>query len=310
MATGRQFRIGSRGSALALRQTEEVLARLRERFPQNTFSIEIISTRGDEDTTTPLSQLAEPGKGIFATAIEMRLLDGRIDMAVHSLKDLPTALGPGLGLAAIPVREDVRDVLISRDHLPLPELPGGSRIGTSSLRRTAQLLAYRPDFVVMAIRGNVETRLRKGLDGFDGLDAVVLAAAGLNRLGLEEQITEYISTSICLPAIGQGALALETRSDDAEALAVAAAVDNATFHAMADAERSFGQRLSGGCALPIAGLAEVQGEILSLDGMVAVPDGSQTLRGRRSGPRNDPEAIGLQLADELLENGAGQLVVR
>jgi hydroxymethylbilane synthase len=310
MATGRHFRVGSRGSALALRQTEEVLDRLRERFPEHSFSIEIISTRGDEDTTTPLSQLAEPGKGIFATAIEMALLDGRIDMAVHSLKDLPTALGPGLALAAIPVREDVRDVLISRDNLPLADLPAGSRIGTSSLRRTAQLLAFRSDFVVLPVRGNVETRLRKGLDGFEGLDAVVLAAAGLNRLGLEERITEYLSTSICLPAIGQGALAVETRTNDEEALELTASIDNKVFHAMADAERSFGHRLSAGCALPIAGLAEVQGDILSLDGMVALPDGSKTLRGHLSGARGDPEGIGLRLADQLLESGAADLVTR
>ena len=310
MAAGRQFRIGSRGSALALRQTEEVLQKLQQRFGGHRFTIEIISTRGDEDATTTLAQLVEPGKAIFATGIELALLDGRIDLAVHSLKDLPSALGPGLALAAIPVREDVRDVLVSRDERPLALLPQGARIGTGSARRAAQLLAYRGDFVIVPIRGNVDTRVRKGLEGFEGLDAVVLAAAGLHRLGLQAEITEYLPTTICLPAVGQGSLAVEARVDDEQALAVAAAIDNKVFHAMATAERSFAHRLSGGCTLPLAGLAEVQGDVLSLDGMVSLPDGSRTLRGQVTGKTADGESIGTRLADQLLARGAADLMTR
>ncbi len=310
MAAGRHFRIGSRGSALSLHQTEDVLHALQQRLPQHQFTIEVISTRGDEDATTPLAQLAEPGKGIFATGIELALLEGRIDLAVHSLKDLPSALSPGLALAAVPQREDVRDVLISRDARPLALLPKGARIGTGSARRAAQLLAYRGDFVIVPIRGNVDTRVRKGLEGFEGLDAVVLAAAGLHRLGLQDEITEYLPTTICLPAVGQGSLAVEARGDDEQARAAAGAIDNELFHAMATAERAFAQRLSGGCTLPLAGLAEVQGDILSLDGMVALPDGSRTLRSRADGRVADAESVGIEVADQLLAKGAADLMAR
>lgn len=294
--------IGSRGSKLALWQAEEARRRLHALNSEIEINIEIIKTTGDVKSE-PLSVIG--GKGVFTKELEDALLDERIDIAVHSLKDLPTILPEKLTIAAICEREDPRDALVLRSDLTgssLSSLPQGAVVGTSSQRRLAQLKALRSDVVVKDLRGNVDTRIRKLDEG--QYDAVILASAGLLRLGLENRISARISTDEMLPAVGQGAIAIETRSDDDFAVETTSRIDHRETRLACLAERAFLRGLGGGCQLPIAAHAILDRDSLILDGLVAMPDGSEIWRDQLSGPLNQAEEIGSSLAKLLLRHGA------
>jgi hydroxymethylbilane synthase len=290
--------IASRGSQLALWQARWVEARLSELGHQ--CHIEIIKTTGDKITDTPLAQLGATtgGKGLFTKEIEEALLDGRADLAVHSLKDLPTELPKGLAIAAVPERDDPRDALIGRT---LAELESGETVGTSSLRRAAQLRRLRPDLRLESIRGNVDTRLRKLDEG--QYAAIVLASAGLRRLGWADRIAEILPPETMCPAVGQGALAIETRADG-PARAACAALDHADTNAAVAAERAFLRALGGGCQVPIGAYASVEGQRLHLHGLVIAPDGSQAVAGDSAGAAQAAEELGAALGAALLARGA------
>jgi len=297
--------IGSRGSKLALWQAEAVRQRL---LPQNDVRIEIIKTTGDVKND-PLSVIG--GKGVFTKELEDALIDGRIDLAVHSLKDLPTLLPEGLSISAICEREDARDALVLRsgfevEHASLAGLPVGAVVGTSSQRRLSQLKALRSDVSVADLRGNVDTRIRKLDEG--QYDAVILATAGLVRLGLEDRISARISVAEMLPAVGQGAVAIETRSDNEFAVEATRKLDHLQTRLACVAERSFLRSLGGGCQFPIAAHARVVDDSLDLAGLVAKPDGSDILRDTLSGPLDNAESLGTQLAEHLLARGARALL--
>ena len=299
--------IGSRGSKLALWQAEQTRERLRRLRPQIDVHIEIIKTTGDVNKD-PLSVIG--GKGVFTKELEDALLDGRIDIAVHSLKDLPTTLPDSLSIAAICEREDPRDALVLRagaENGSLLHLPEGAVVGTSSQRRLAQLKALRRDVEVKDLRGNVDTRIRKLDEG--QYDAVILASAGLVRLGLHERISARIPITEMLPAVGQGAIAIETRSDNEFAVQRASRLDHLETHLACVAERAFLRGLGGGCQFPIAAHALLDGDVLHLDGLVAKPDGSEILRDSLSGPANSAEALGSALAGQLIERGARELIL-
>ena len=296
--------IGSRGSKLALWQAHQARARLLDLNPQIDVRVEIIKTTGDVKND-PLSVIG--GKGVFTKELEDALIDGRIDMAVHSLKDLPTVLPEGLSISAICEREDPRDALVLRtgfegEHASLAGLAAGAVVGTSSQRRLSQLKGQRGDVVVKDLRGNVDTRIRKLDEG--QYDAVILATAGLVRLGLQDRINARISVAEMLPAVGQGAVAIETRSDDELTIEATRKLDHLQTRLACLAERSFLRSLGGGCQLPIAAHATINQELLNLDGLVAKPDGSQIFRGSLSGLLVDPEALGSQLAERLIQQGA------
>lgn len=301
--------IGSRGSRLALWQAEWVKARLAELHPQVEVAIEIIKTSGDQLKHEPLSVIG--GKGVFTKELEEALLDRRIDLAVHSLKDLPTQLPEGLLIAAITEREDTRDALVLRDGLSFAQqpsiknLPDGSIVGTSSPRRLTQLKHLRPDLTIKDLRGNVDTRLRK-LDAGE-YEAIILASAGLRRLGLEQRISAPIEIEEMLPAVGQGALGIETR-DDEEMPSLLAALDHPDTRAACMAERALLRALGGGCQLPIAGHALVTVESLKLEGMVAAVSGETVIRDSIEGAPADAEQLGAELATRLLRNGAQSLL--
>jgi len=298
--------IGSRGSKLALWQAEQARERLRDLNPQLDVHIEIIKTTGDVKTD-PLSVIG--GKGVFTKELEDALLDGRIDLAVHSLKDLPTILPEGLSIAAICEREDARDALVLRagvENGSLLHLPQGAVVGTSSQRRLAQLKALRSDVVVRDLRGNVDTRIRKLDDG--QYDAVILASAGLVRLGLQERISARIAIDEMLPAVGQGAIAIETKTDNEFAVQMTSRLDHLETRLACLAERAFLRGLGGGCQFPIAAHAVLDDGLLKLDGLVAKPDGSAILRDSLSGPASDAEALGSALANRLVERGANTLL--
>lgn len=298
--------IGSRGSKLALWQAEQARARLQSLNPQLDVNIEIIKTTGDVKND-PLSVIG--GKGVFTKELEDALLDGRIDLAVHSLKDLPTILPDGLSISAICEREDPRDALVLRagsKNGSLLHLPDGAIVGTSSQRRLAQLKALRSDVVIRDLRGNVDTRIRKLDEG--QYDAVILASAGLVRLGLQERISARIAISEMLPAVGQGAIAIETRSDNDFAVQMTSQLDHRETRLECLAERAFLRGLGGGCQFPIAAHAILDGDLLQLDGLVAKPDGSKIIRGSLSGPLINAEATGSKLAEQLMAQGAGSLL--
>ena len=301
------IRIATRGSALALWQANWVRDRLMADDPALAVELLVLKTRGDKIVDRALSEVG--GKGLFVKEIEEALLDGRAEVAVHSMKDLPAEIPVGLRLGAVPLREDARDALLVAPKLTardVASLPEGARVGTSSLRRVCQLKARRPDFEIVPLRGNVDTRVRK-VDAGE-LDAIVLACAGLNRLGHGARITAALSTAESLPAIGQGALAIECRVDDAETLARLHELDHpATAHAVT-AERAFLRRLQGDCKTPLAAHATVDGARLSLEGLVGAPDGSKLLRHRLEGTTGDGEAVGIALAEELLRMGADRLL--
>ncbi len=295
--------VGSRGSKLALIQAESVVARIREVNPAIEIVTSQIITKGDRDHHVQLDQLASVG--IFVKELEDALLRGQIDVAVHSLKDMPTQIPPGLCLAAVMERYDPRDVLISGGQ-KLAELASGSTIGTDSLRRAAQLNVCRPDLEVCNIRGNVDTRLRKVADGeFAG---VILAAAAMQRLGWEDRITEYLSLEYFLPTAGQGALALEIRTDDEEMAEIAASLNHVPTWQCITAERVFLGALGGGCRAPIAALGSVKNDILKLEGMVADVREGKMLRASVEGGATAMEELGAQLAQQMLIMGADRFI--
>lgn len=297
--------IGTRGSALARWQAEWVKTRLLAAHPGIEVSLAIIKTTGDKILDVPLAKVG--GKGLFVKEIEEALLAGTIDVAVHSMKDVPTRLPDALHLAAIPAREIPYDAVVSRAGVPLANLPAGATIGTSSLRRQAQLLAYRPDFKIASLRGNLDTRLRKVEEG--AMDAVVLAAAGLRRLGWEARITEILSPAICLPAIGQGALGIECRREDARVNGLVTVLDDADSRLCVEAERAFLARLEGGCQVPIAAHGTLAGGRLRLAGLIAGVRGEQVLRDELAGSPGDGPVLGRELAERLLGRG-GDAILR
>jgi len=298
--------IGTRGSALAMWQARWVADRLETLNPDIQTRIEAIKTSGDVKTQAPLWQIG--GRGLFVKELERALLDRRVDLAVHSMKDLPSLMEPGLVIAAVPRREDPRDVLISRHGLPLSDLPRGARVGTSSSRRRAQLLAYRSDLEIVPLRGNLDTRLRKA-EG-EELDAVVLAAAGLARLGYLERVTEYLAPEVCLPAIGQGALAIQAATGDGELLELLLGLDNPEARATTEAERAFMLALGGGCQVPMAAWCRPADGELIIDALVAAPDGSRVIRARERGASGDPAGLGRQAAGTLKSLGAKELLLQ
>ncbi len=295
----RRIIVGSRGSKLALIQAESVVARIREVNPGIEIGISRVVTAGDRNRHLQLDQVA--GIGIFVKELEAALLNSRIDLAVHSLKDMPTQIPSGLCLAAVTARLDPRDVLVSRGKR-LQELASGARIGSGSLRRAVQLSACRPDLEVCSIRGNVDTRLRKVTDG--ELDGVILAAAALQRLGWEDRVSDYLPTEYFLPAVGQGALVIEMRSDDTEAAKIVAPLNHLPTWQSITAERAFLRALGGGCRAPIAALGTVNGVTLKLEGMISDISGSRILRSSDEGSAEVAEEIGDRLARKLLDMGA------
>lgn len=298
----RRIRIGTRGSQLALTQSRWVQAYVQRQHPHLEVELVTITTSGDRFVEQPLSTIG--GKGLFVKEIEEALCAGSIDCAVHSMKDLPGELAPGLVIAAVPAREDPRDVLITRDGATLESLPHGARLGTSSLRRMALVRAVRGDLEVTALRGNVDTRLRK-LAGGD-CDAIVLASAGLRRLGLEPSGMVFLDLPTFVPAIGQGALAIETRADATAALLQP--LDHAPTHLAVTAERAFLARAGGSCRTPLAAYATLDRDQLELHGLIASPDGQQVVRGHRRGDSAAARALGTELANELLERGGAQIL--
>jgi len=293
------IRVATRGSLLALTQTRGVIDRLKDANPGIDFEVCVFKTMGDKVLEVALSQIG--GKGLFTKELEEALLDGRADLAVHSLKDMPTEFPPGLMLGCIPEREDPRDVLISRSGARFAELPSGARVGTSSLRRVAQLKALRPDLEFVPIRGNVDTRIRKLSEG--QVDALVMAAAGLHRTGLGDRITEYLDPSVCLPAPGQGALAIEIRAGDDRIAEVVGRIHDAATAAAVTAERALLARLEGGCQVPVGAHAVREGDRLRLEGMTASLDGSTLIRHAAEAGVDQAAALGAQVAEWLLEHG-------
>ncbi|OQX22325.1 MAG: hydroxymethylbilane synthase [Desulfobacteraceae bacterium IS3] len=305
---GGLIRIGTRGSMLALWQANHIKSAiediLRTAGKQTRVELVIIKTKGDKFLDVPLAKVG--GKGLFVKEIEEALSDGKIDLAVHSMKDMPSEIPEGLCIGAIPERENPKDVLISKNNLRFGELPVGAVIGTSSLRRAAQLRCKKPDIVIVPLRGNLDTRLKK-LES-ENLDAVVLAAAGVRRLGLEHRITEYLDESLMLPAVGQGALCIETRKDDPEIEPLLAGLDHAETRIVVMGERAFLNRLEGGCQVPIAAHGKIEDGRFSLIGLVADVDGTGIIRDTLSGPASESERIGTELAERLLSQGAKELL--
>ncbi|MDX2156569.1 MAG: hydroxymethylbilane synthase [Hyphomicrobiaceae bacterium] len=304
----RTFRIGTRGSPLALAQAHETRDRLvaAHGFPDGAIEIVIIRTSGDRIQDRPLAEVG--GKGLFTKEIEEGLLAGTIDLAVHSMKDMPTELPAGLAMAAILPRADVRDAFVSLSAGSLSALPAGARIGTSSLRRAAQVRRARPDLEVVPFRGNVETRLRKLADGV--ADATLLACAGLHRLGLADRITSPIETDVMLPAVAQGAIGVEIRSADAELAALLAPLDHAQSALEVAAERTLLGRLEGSCRTPIAALARVSGDRIDLRGEILSPDGTTAVATRRTGAVSEAVSLALDAADELKSRGGAAILAR
>jgi hydroxymethylbilane synthase len=259
-----------------------------------------IQTSGDKIQDVPLAKIG--GKGLFVKEIEEALLRGEIDLAVHSMKDVPSVLPEGLEIVCVPEREDPRDALIAREGQSLEKLPVGGRVGTSSLRRQAQVLHVRPDLEIAVLRGNVDTRLRKVRENH--FDAIILAASGLKRLGWEQEVTEYLSLDVSLPAIGQGSLGLEGRKDDAFVRDLVAQFEHRPTRIAVTAERALLTRLEGGCQVPIAGYATLQGDTLTLDGLVASLDGKRYIRRVLSGSADEAVSLGTRVAEQLLDGGA------
>ncbi|MFH0902515.1 MAG: hydroxymethylbilane synthase [Pseudomonadota bacterium] len=297
--------IGTRGSSLALWQAEFTKSELKRREPDLAISIRVLKTTGDRVLDTPLAAIG--GKGLFIKEIEEALLRHEVDVAVHSMKDVPTDLAPGLVLAGVSAREDPSDAIVSRHRGGLKGLPPGAVVGTSSLRRACQLKANRPDLKIVPLRGNVETRLRKLDSG--SFDAIVLATAGLLRLDLGKRISERLPFTVCLPAAGQGILGLEAREDDPPTRTRLGALSDPHATDCVTAERAFLQQLGGGCQTPVAAHARiVEGGDVTIDGFVGSVDGSRILREHLRGPRTLAKRLGQKLADLLLERGAADLL--
>ncbi len=302
MTTKSSLIFATRPSDLARWQTGHVIQLLQAAWPGLSCQQEVITTSGDRILDKPLPEIG--GKGLFTQELEAELLSGRVDAAVHSLKDLPVADSPGLVIGSIPSRADARDVLISAQGYTLETLPEGAHLGTSSLRRSAQLLAVRPDLQIGSLRGNVNTRLRKALEG--QYDAIVLAGAGVTRLGLDGYISEWLPFHLMLPAPGQGALAVQCRSEDGEVLKILAGIEDAATRTAVQAERAFLEGLGGGCSLPVAAYAHLEAGKLHLEGLVASLDGKRLIR--LADLDDDPEALGKNLAQQALTQGAGDLL--
>jgi len=295
--------IGSRGSRLAMTQAEAVSTELQQSNPGLEFILTTMLTRGDREPRVSLNRMADVG--VFVKELEEALLDGTIDLAVHSLKDMPTQIPFGLSLAAVAARLDPRDVLVSK-NTGLAELASGSRIGTGSLRRVVQLLSYRTDLRIQSVRGNVDTRLQKVSSG--QLDGVILAAAAMIRLDWQERITEYLPLEHFLPAVGQGALGIEIRSGDEQMAELVSVVSHRPTWCSVVAERAFIRALGGGCRAPIAALGTVDDDTLRLEGMVAGSGGQSMVRGSEEGNMSGPEEVGIRLAQKMLEMGAMQII--
>jgi hydroxymethylbilane synthase len=300
------LRIATRGSDLALWQTRWVADRLRAAHPGLAVELVEVKTLGDRDRNSPLAAIG--GQGLFTKEVQQAVLDGAADLAVHSLKDLPTGGPDGLVLAAIPEREPPGDVLIAPQFGTLDALPRAARVGTGSLRRRAQLLWIRPDLEVVGVRGNVETRLRRALDG--DMDAVVLALAGLKRLGLDGHITEHLGPPLFLPAVGQGALGIECRADDEVTRRRLAPLDDPAVRAAVLAERRVMAELEAGCMIPLAALGRIQDDDLVLDAAVLDGNGRERVASSRRGRPDDPDSLGRAVAAELREHGADRLLGR
>ncbi|MBW3111828.1 MULTISPECIES: hydroxymethylbilane synthase [Bacillaceae] len=300
----RKIIVGSRRSKLALTQTNWVIDQLKALDPSYDFEVKEIVTKGDQILDVTLSKVG--GKGLFVKEIEQAMLDKEIDMAVHSMKDMPAVLPEGLTIGSIPVREDHRDAFISKNHVALKDLPGGAIVGTSSLRRGAQILSVRPDLEIKWIRGNIDTRLSK-LQNED-YDAIILAAAGLSRMGwTSDVVTEFLDPDLCLPAVGQGALSIECREDDSEVRDLLKKFACEETTTTVTAERAFLHKMEGGCQVPIAGFAELKdnGDV-ALTGLVASPDGKTIYKEYMTG--QDPKEVGEKVAESLTKQGAKALI--
>jgi hydroxymethylbilane synthase len=297
-------KIGTRDSQLARWQTDYVLSLLKAVDPSLSVTIVPIKTTADIINTTPLEKIGSTG--VFTKEIEKALLENSIDIAVHSMKDLETVLPEGLTIGAVPVREDSHDALIAKQASTLDELPQGATILTGSPRRKALLLHYRPDFHIGTIRGNIDTRIKKLHNS--NADALILAAAGLKRLALSEHISSIISEDILLPAIGQGALAIQVRSDDKKLLKLCSKINNTTFQAVTAAERSFLRRIQGGCQIPAGCIGTIKDNFLVLTGVIAMADGSRLVRESYRGDPDDPENTGVRLAETILDKGGSEIL--
>jgi len=296
----KQIRIGTRASALALWQAEWVKSELEKKYPGTSVTLTKIKTTGDKILDVPLAKVG--GKGLFVKEIEEAMLEGEIDIAVHSMKDVPTFFPDGLHLSCITKREDPRDALLTRNKVKFKDLPQGANVGTSSLRRQAQIMNIRPDFIIHQLRGNVDTRLRKLKEG--QYDAIILAAAGVKRLGLTENVSEYIDPEISLPAIGQGALGIECRVDDRELNDMIAFFNHGDTRTCVTGERALLRRLEGGCQVPIACYGEMKNGKLHLTGLVGSVDGKRIIKDAIEGDPDKAEKLGVTLAEKLLSRGA------
>jgi len=298
--------IGTRGSELALWQANWVKSSLLKRYSSLQVELLIIKTKGDKILDVPLAKVG--GKGLFVKEIEEALLNNTIDLAVHSMKDMPADIPEGLCICAVPEREVPNDVLISHKKLTLSGLPEGAKIGTSSLRRSSQILNYRPDIQILPLRGNLNTRIKK-LES-ENLDAIVLAAAGMKRLGLENKISEYIDLETLLPAVGQGALCIETRQEDPDTHEIVSQLDHEKTSTVTKSERAFLHRLEGGCQVPMAAYGTIKRSELTLTGMVAEIDGKRIIKKTTKGPVEQAEQIGIELAELLINLGANEILER
>lgn len=296
--------IGTRQSLLALWQSNYIAARLREQYPDCEVVLKKIVTKGDRILDVPLAKIG--GKGLFTKEIEQELIDGTVDLAVHSLKDMPTVLPEGLCLTAITSRANVGDAFVSNNYNSFDELPQGAVLGTSSLRRKAQLLAARPDLKIVDLRGNVDTRLRKLDEG--QMDAIILAAAGLERLGYGERIKEVIPAKVCLPAVGQGALAIESRDNDAEVREMLAFLNDEATKQATDAERAFLGLLEGGCQVPIGVHADVENGEIRIEAIIAELDGKKILRDTIVGKAANAAELGRELGKKMLAEGGQEIL--
>jgi hydroxymethylbilane synthase len=300
------IKIGTRGSQLALWQANWVKTALTAKYPRQTCDLIIIKTKGDKILNMPLAKVG--GKGLFVKEIEQALLEEQIDLAVHSMKDMPAEIPTGLCIGAIPQREDANDVLISRDNRRVADLKLGSIIGTSSLRRSAQLRHARADIVIRPLRGNLDTRLQKLKTEY--LDGIVVAAAGVKRLKLDNRITEYLPIDVMLPAVGQGALCIEIRANDPRLAEMLVELDHRATRVAVLGERAFLKRLGGSCQVPAAGHGIVNEETFTLTGLVADLDGSRIIKATLTGSVNSAEALGKELAEKILAMGADRILAK
>jgi hydroxymethylbilane synthase len=298
------IRIATRESRLALWQAEHVASVLRKAYSDVNVTLVPMTTSGDQILDRTLAQVG--GKGLFIKELEVAMHEGRAEIAVHSMKDVPSVLPEGMVINCVLERADPRDAFISKKYAYFASLPQGAHVGTSSLRRQSQLLATRPDLRISAVRGNVETRLRKLDEG--QFDAIVLASAGLTRLGLSSRITEYLDSSICVPAVGQGVIGIECKANDYVTRAFCAVLNHADTETCVNAERAFAAKLEGSCQSPIAAHAVLNGDELQLTGLVAATDGSRVIRDQITGLKAEHNELGIALAERMLEAGAGELL--